>query len=175
MIRPEVPVDPVHDPGAQRPVDAREGRSAVIQQRVDQGPVRMARRRVDHQPHGLVDHDHVAVLVDHIQRDLLGEHVNRGRVGQDDGKHVAGGGLVILLYPPAAAGDRALLQQPLGGGAGQLRQGAGEELVHPLPGPVSRQMERRHPASPVSRTYRRKRSRTRTGRCPPAPHRYPPH
>ena len=55
-------VDPVDDPRPRNPADTRQLTGTVMQQRVDQRPVEVARRRMDHQPGGLVDHDQVLVL-----------------------------------------------------------------------------------------------------------------
>ena len=57
----------------------------MVEQGVDQRAVRVAGGRMDHQPLGLVHHDHVAVLVHHIQGDVLGRHVHRLRVRQGNG------------------------------------------------------------------------------------------
>jgi hypothetical protein len=43
----------------------------VVQQRVDQRSVRIARRRMDHQPCGFVDDDQVLVLEYDAERNVL--------------------------------------------------------------------------------------------------------
>ena len=50
-------------------------------QGVDQGAVRVARRRVDHQARRLVDDDEMGVLVDHLERQGLAV----GRAGRTAG------------------------------------------------------------------------------------------
>ena len=65
-------VDPVHDARPEPPADARQRAAAMVQQRVHQRPVGRARRRMHHQPGGLVDDDEVGVLVDDVERDRLG-------------------------------------------------------------------------------------------------------
>ena len=67
-----VPVDAVDNARTQNAVDAGQAGSAVVEQGVDQGAVRMAGGGVDHHAHGLVHHDHVFVLVYHVQGDVLG-------------------------------------------------------------------------------------------------------
>ena len=79
-----VPVDPVHNARPQGSAHAGERIPAVVEQSVDQRPVGMARRRMDHQPLGLVHHKDVPVLIDHIQRDVLGNRVQNLRFRQGD-------------------------------------------------------------------------------------------
>ena len=67
-----IAVDAVDDAGALFAADAGETVAAVVEQGVDQGAVRVAGGRMDHQARGLVDHDDVVVLVDHVQGDVLG-------------------------------------------------------------------------------------------------------
>ena len=129
-----VPVNAVDDTRADGPVDARQGAAAVIEQGVDQGAVRVAGGGVDHQAHRLVHHDHVVVLKHHVQGDVLGLHVDGLRVGQGEGHLVPGGGLIVLLHRRAVDGDGPLLQQALGGGAGQPLHAAGQKGVQPLAG-----------------------------------------
>ena len=66
------PVQPVDDAGAPRAADAGEPRAAVGEERVDEGPRPMSRARVHDEPHRLVHHQEVGVLVDDGQRDGLG-------------------------------------------------------------------------------------------------------
>ena len=104
-------------PGPELAVDAGEALAAVVEQGVDQGAVGVARGGVDHQPHGLVHHDDVPVLVHHVQGDFLGQDLHRGGVGDAEGEHVPGLEAVVLLHgpcppagpgpPPAASGRRS--------------------------------------------------------------------
>ena len=89
---------------------------------------------VDHHAHRLIYHDHIPVLVHHVQRDVLGEDVHRLGVGEENLHHIAGGGAVILFQRFPAAGHRPVLQQALGGGAGQPLHAAGQKGVQPLAG-----------------------------------------
>ena len=120
-----VPVNPVDDPRPELAVDAGEALAAVVEQGVDQGAVGVARGGVDHQPHGLVHHDDVPVLVHHVQGDFLGQDLHRGGVGDAEGEHVPGLEAVVLLQGLAPPQDPALLQQLLGRRAGELRQHPG--------------------------------------------------
>ena len=92
----------------------------------------MAGGGVDHHAHRLVHHDHVAVLIHHIQGDVLGEDVHRLRLREDHLNDLPGGGLFALFQGAASAGHRPLLQQPLGGGAGEPLHAAGQKGVQPL-------------------------------------------
>jgi hypothetical protein len=73
-----VPVQPVYDPGAPHPADSGKI-PAMVQQRVHQGAVGVAGRRVDHQARGLVDDQQVGVLVQHGQRQGLGAGLGIGK------------------------------------------------------------------------------------------------
>ena len=145
-------VNAVDDAGPLFAVDAGEGVAAVVQQGVDQGAVLMARRRMDHQALGLIDDQNVPVLVDHVQGNVLGHKLRLADLRQEDVKLLTGLGLGVFLHGPAAARHAALLQQPLDGAAGQLRQGAGKEHVHPLTALLSRPL---HAFSRGRRTKRR--------------------
>ena len=76
-------VDPVHDPRPFHAADAGKLVPAVGQERVDQGSVRIAGCRVDHQTGRLIDDEQVGVLEDDVEPD---------RLGLRDG--VLGGGMV---------------------------------------------------------------------------------
>ena len=67
-------VDAVDDARPQDAVDAGQI-PGVVQQGVDQGPGAGPRRRVDHHAHGLVDHQHIPVLIDDVQGNGLGLHL----------------------------------------------------------------------------------------------------
>ena len=82
-------VETMHDPGPLLAADAAEIVD-VVQQRVDQRAARMARRRMDDHPRGLVDHDEVVVLVEDRQRQRFGLRRRRrpapGRRGRSPGR-----------------------------------------------------------------------------------------
>ena len=67
-------VQAMHDTGTRHVDDVRH----VVQQGIEQGAVGMARRRVDHQPGRLVDHQDLVVFVDDIQLDVLGHPFTLG-------------------------------------------------------------------------------------------------
>ena len=71
-------VDPVDDARPGNAADPRKAAAAMMQQRVDQSAVRIARRRMDDQPGGLVDDQQMLILEDNPQRDVL-RFVVRGR------------------------------------------------------------------------------------------------
>ena len=77
-----VAVDAVDDAGAQRSADAGERAGAVIKQCVDKRAVRMPRCGVDNHAAGLIDNDHICVLVYHVERDILRHSLDRLRLGK---------------------------------------------------------------------------------------------
>ena len=92
-------VDAVDDAGPGDAADPRQAAAAMVEQGVDQRAVEIARRRVDDEPGGLVDHDQMLVLVDDGERDVLRLVMRRRRVG-----------MVIAQIAPRlarAAGSRA--------------------------------------------------------------------
>ena len=97
----------------------------------------MASGRVDHQALGLVDYQHVFVLVHNIQGDLLGDNVDGLGLGDGDLDLVAGIELVILFSQLAAPQHTALFQQLLSTGTAQIFHRAGKKRVQPLAGDVS--------------------------------------
>ena len=138
MISPEVSlsmrwtIDAVDDAGPLLAADAGERVAAVVQQRVDQRAVRMAGGRVYHQTAGLVDDDHVAVLIYHVKRDILRHKRDIRKLGQGDKKPVARGRKGVLLHGLPAQQNRAALDQALHGTAGKTLQMASEESVDSL-------------------------------------------
>ena len=83
-------------------------------QGVDEGRVRVARRGVDHQAGGFVDHQQVRVLVDDVERDVLRPR-NGGRSLRDkNGKSLAGFDPVWrVLYRLAVGADPAVFDEGL--------------------------------------------------------------
>ena len=105
-------VDPVHDPGPKLPADAGEV-AAVVQERVHQRPLRVARGRVHDHARGLVDHHQVRVLEKDRERDRLRRQVRRHGLGHAALDALAGAQLVRGLGERARDSDLALLDQPL--------------------------------------------------------------
>ena len=64
-------------PGRALAADPPQAVAAVRDQRVDQRVVRIARRRMHHEPRRLVDDDHVLVLVNDVERHRLGLRTGR--------------------------------------------------------------------------------------------------
>ena len=104
----------------------------MVEQRIDQGTIQIARRRVHHQPRRLVHHDEVLVLISDDQRNVL-RHVVRGRGQRNrDLERVA------RRHPlRRVAGEQPLARdvagrnqhlQPL---ARQRRRGIGKRAVEP--------------------------------------------
>ena len=63
-------IQPVHDTGADHPVDARQVLT-VKQQRIDQRARIMPRRRMHHHAPGFIEHDHIFIFIDDIQRNVF--------------------------------------------------------------------------------------------------------
>ena len=129
-------VDAVDDAGPQLPVDAAQVIAHGIEQAVDQGIVLVPRRGVDHQALGLVDHQHILVLIHDVQGDLLRFNVHGLGFRDGDGQGVAHIQSVIFLAGAAVARHMAPLHQLLGGAAAHVRQAPGQERVQPLPGGI---------------------------------------
>ena len=106
-----IPVNAVNNPRPQSAPYPAQALPAVVEQGVDQGPVRVPRRRVDHHPHRLIDHDDVLVLIDHIQGDVLGNQVDGLRVGEDRLQRLAflACGIALILPRPLWANAAGLL------------------------------------------------------------------
>ena len=64
-------VEPVHDAGPLDPADPGQALAAMGDERVDERPRLVPRRRMHHEPCRLVDDDEVVVLVDDGERDRL--------------------------------------------------------------------------------------------------------
>ena len=82
-------VQAVHDARPALAADAGQPRAAVGEERVDQGPVRVAGRRVDDQAGRLVEHDQLRVLVEDMQRHDLGLGPRRGGRGHGEDEGLA--------------------------------------------------------------------------------------
>ena len=127
-------VQPVHDAGPAFAADAGQGVAAMGQQRVDEGAVQVARRRMHDQPSRLVEHDQVAVLIQYGKVDRLRLGLCRHRRGWIEpvdgaGPHRVGRlahHMVAAPYPP-------LVDQRLDAGARHRADGVREEPVHPQP------------------------------------------
>ena len=129
-------VDPVDDSGAKLAVDAGEVVPQRVHKPVDQGVVLVSRRRVNHQTLGLVDDQHVLVLVDDVQLHLGGPDIHRHRLG--DLHHDGVAGLQTVIFPGifAVFQHSPLFNELLGRAAAQLGS-PGEKCVQPLAGGVS--------------------------------------
>jgi len=123
-----IAVDAVDDAGALFAADAGETVAAVVEQGVDQGAVRVAGGRMDHQARGLVDHDDVVVLVDHVQGDVLGGQGRLAELGNVHGDRLTAGEAGAFSGGLAVDTDAALGDQAGGLGTGQRAVG-GEEGV----------------------------------------------
>ena len=71
----------MNDAGALHAADAGQAFAAMADQRIDQRPRRVSRRRMHDEPGRLVDDEEMGVLEDHVERDVLAgrRRVDRGR------------------------------------------------------------------------------------------------
>ena len=76
-------IEPMHDARTQLPADTTEV-GDVVEQRVDQGPARVAGRRMDDHPGWLVEHHDIRILEEDAQRQRLGFWRGSGRRGDID-------------------------------------------------------------------------------------------
>ena len=95
--------------GALFPADTGKGVSAVVQKRIDDRSVRMARRGVDDKALGLVDDDHVAVFIADIERNVLRLQVRLGGFRKRDVQNHTRARLFVLFKRTSLKGDKALL------------------------------------------------------------------
>ncbi len=108
-------------------------------QRIDESPVRMARRRMDDDAQGFVDDDEVFVLVDDVKGHGLGFGLGRLRSRHGDGEDLPrldAAGRFHLRPAVAQAADAAGLDQGFEAGPGKLGQGFGQQPVQPHAGLV---------------------------------------
>ena len=93
-----VAVDAVDDAGAHLSADAGERIAAMVQQGVDERPVRVAGRGMHNETARLVHHDEIRVLVNNVERDILRRGARRGgRIILGDEKHVPRVGELAFL------------------------------------------------------------------------------
>ncbi len=125
-------VDAVDNAGAQRAAHAGERVAAVVQQGVDERPLPVPRGGVHDQTLGLVDDDHVRVLIRNVQRNILRLRLRRLRLGERQHQHVAGGDAGVFLCRRAVEQYLPVLAQPLRGAAGDAGRKARDARVHAL-------------------------------------------
>ena len=77
-------VDAVDDARPRDAADPGQPPRAMVEQRVDQGAVEIARGGMDDHAGGLVDDDQMIVLEDDVERDVLRRVVQRGGGGDAD-------------------------------------------------------------------------------------------
>src|ERR1700730_5044683 len=116
-------VETVHDARPPDPADSGEARAAMADQGVDEGAVRVSRRRVDNQSCGLVDDDQMFILEADLQRHWLRDRDRVAILGQNYDEILA----VMdpsrrLLQRYARACDVAGFDQPLEPGPRQRRE-----------------------------------------------------
>ena len=102
------------------------------EQSVDQRAVGVTRRRVDNETAGLVDHDDIRILKNNVERELLRHERHVGGRREQQLEFIPGAAAVVLPYRQAVERDTPVLEQMLGGAAGQFLHRARKESVDPL-------------------------------------------
>ena len=125
-------IQPVHDAGADHPVDARQVLT-VKQQRIDQRARIMSRRRMHYHASGFIEHDHIFIFIDDIQRNVFRLRLQRNRPGQYDLKYISRFNFIIRLDQLASFTDAPFVQQNLDMGTGAL-QHIRKKYISPFPG-----------------------------------------
>ena len=125
-------VQPVHDSRAAHAADARQRFAAMGDQGIDQGPVRVARRRMHDQAGGFVDDQHVVVLKNDIEIDSLRLGRRGTTLGHNDGESLAGFDPIGRVdYRLAIGADAAFPDERLDPGARKVRDPARQHPVEP--------------------------------------------
>src|SRR6266404_4882029 len=137
-------VEAVHDARPSDPADSGEARAAMADQGVDEGAVRISRRRVDNQPCGLVDDDQMFILEADLQRDYLGDRLRVAILRQNYDE------ILAVTDPPrrilqryACACDMAGFDQPLDPGPRQRRETERQHAIEAQTGLVGAGTDRR--------------------------------
>ena len=118
---------PLHTP------DPGEGIAAMVEEGVDERPIRISRAGMHDEPGRLVDDEEVLVLIDHRELDRFGLRLRRLRLGKREFDAVAGGDPEVgILEPFAIQMNPALLDQRLQAAAGVERRDAREISVDPF-------------------------------------------
>ena len=125
-------IQTVDDAGSKHAADSGEI-SAVVKQRIHQGPARMAGARVHHQPSRLVDHDHVLVFVEHVERNLLGHRRGGNRRRRPGMENVAEGHALAGTCRTIVQVDEPIVDPAARSGTRDPRNG-GESSVQALVG-----------------------------------------
>ncbi|OQC26575.1 MAG: hypothetical protein BWX70_02328 [Verrucomicrobia bacterium ADurb.Bin070] len=123
-------VQPVHDARTLHAADPAEV-AAMVKQRIDQGAVRMPRRRMHHQSGRLVEHQQVTVLVKDVERDRLRLRHRRQRRGHLDLERLPGRHRRIGFDRPACTRHPALLDQRLNARAREAGRLRGQPGIEP--------------------------------------------
>ncbi len=117
------------DAGAGDPADTRQAAVAMMQERIDQRSVEIARGRVDDQPGGFVDNDQMIVLMDNGEGDVLrlvmrrygvryGDRADRAWRGARAGSRAT---TSVTVTPPAAISRLIRSRERVGAAAASAR------------------------------------------------------
>ncbi len=126
-------IEPMNNTGPLYATDTSERLTAMRDQRIDQRPVGIARRGMNHQSRRLVDHEHMLVFVGNNERHRLRHRLVWYGIWQSDYEALTTPRLCRWIGRRSAGGtylprhDQALGLRPRHG-----RQGAGQETVEPF-------------------------------------------
>ena len=120
-------VQPVDDAGPDDPVDPRKV-FAVVQQGIDQCPIRIPSCRMDHHTSRFVHHDYILVLVEDIQRDIFRLCLQIRRRQHRDLEHIARFHFIVGLHWLSFPGDQSFLDVMLDIGPGASQPGCQEHV-----------------------------------------------
>ncbi len=136
-------IEPMHDAGPALAADAGKARTAMRNERIDQGAGPMAGGWMNHEIAGFIDDDHIVVFVNDAERDRLGRRLcrHRGRHVNQDGR----AGIDVMAWIAdrlAIDRDGACFDQHFEPGARQFGDVTGEHAVEPVAGLVGADEDR---------------------------------
>ena len=113
-------VQAMHDARPGHAAHAAEAGATMVQQRVDQGVLRMARARMHDQSRRFVEHEQILVFVKNIQGHFLGGCLRGRRLRPLDVDQFSLARMMRRLDDPAIDTNMPLGQQALNGGARRI-------------------------------------------------------
>ena len=104
-------INAVHDAGANNTTHARQGRSAMIQECIDERACGVACGRVHDHADRLIDNDDVTILIYNIQWDIFGQRLGSLGLGECNFDGIALADLVVFGYRFAVCAHASLFDQ----------------------------------------------------------------
>ena len=126
-------VDPVHDAGALYPANAGQAFATMGDQGIHQGARFISGTGMDHEAGGLVDDDHVLVLVDDAKVHGLGQGLRRGGLRKDNVQQISRFHLVLrFAHRDTLDRHRAIRNKGLKPRPADIGEGKRQRLVQPV-------------------------------------------